>query len=72
MTGSKFDTIKSYYGNEMIFKESQTGNVGFLIKTGKVVIYELIDTEKVVLSTLESGKIFGEMDILTESTRAQS
>ncbi|MCD4676184.1 MAG: cyclic nucleotide-binding domain-containing protein [Desulfobacula sp.] len=69
MLGPKFGTVKSYYKNQMIFKEGHIGNVGYLIKTGEVTIYKIIDDEKKILSKLGPGEVFGEMCIVTESPR---
>ncbi|MCP3871613.1 MAG: cyclic nucleotide-binding domain-containing protein [Desulfobacteraceae bacterium] len=67
--GLQFGTIQSFYENQMIFKEGQLGNIGYLIKTGVVTIYKIIDGEKKVLSELKPGEIFGEMCIINESPR---
>jgi CRP-like cAMP-binding protein len=69
MTGPKFGTIKSFYKNEIIFKEGQSGNVGYLVRTGEVVIYKMIGDEKKVLAVLGPGEVFGEMGIITEAPR---
>ena len=69
MLDLKFGTIKEFYKNQVIFKEGQAGNVGYIIKTGEVTIYKIIDGEKKLLSKLGPGEVFGEMGIVTESPR---
>ncbi|MFA5905725.1 MAG: cyclic nucleotide-binding domain-containing protein [Desulfobacula sp.] len=69
MIGPKFGTVKSYFKNKLIFQEGQPGNVGYLVKTGEVTIYKIIDGEKRILSRLGPGEVFGEMGIVTESPR---
>ncbi len=69
MLGPKFGTIKEFYKNQEIFKEGHVGNVGYLIRTGEVTIYKMIDDEKKILSKLGPGEVFGEMGIVTESPR---
>lgn len=69
MTGLQFGTIKSYYKNQIIFKEGQSGNVGYLVKTGEVTIYKIINDKKKVLSKLGPGEVFGEMGIVTKAPR---
>lgn len=69
MFGPKFGEVKSFYKNQIIFKEGQIGNVGYLIKTGEVTIYKMIDDEQTILNTLGPGEVFGEMGIIDESPR---
>ncbi len=69
MLGPKFGTIKEFYKNQSIFKEGQVGNIGYLIRTGEVTIYKIIEGEKKILSKLGPGEVFGEMGIVTESPR---
>lgn len=54
---------------DIIFEEHQEGKCAFLIKKGVVVIYRVINGEKVVLSTLKSGDIIGEMAVITGEPR---
>jgi CRP-like cAMP-binding protein len=72
MLGPKFGTVKEYYKNQTIFKEGQVGNVGYLIRTGEVIIYKTIDNERKVLNKLGPGEVFGEMGIVTQSPRTAS
>ncbi len=58
-----------YSRGDIIFEEHQEGKCAFLIKKGVVVIYRIIDGEKVVLSTLKSGDIIGEMAVITGEPR---
>lgn len=69
VTDQKFGLVKSFFKNQIIFREGQAGNVGYLIKTGKVDIYKIIDGEKKVLNSLGPGEVFGEISIVTESAR---
>lgn len=69
MLGPKFGTVKTFYKNQIIFKEGQSGNVGYLVRTGEVMIYKMIGDEKKVLDVLGPGEVFGEMGIITESPR---
>ncbi|MFH2058407.1 MAG: cyclic nucleotide-binding domain-containing protein [Pseudomonadota bacterium] len=69
MFSPKFGTVQPYLKNQVIFKEGQIGNVGYLVKTGEVTIYKMIDKQKKVLSKLGPGEVFGEMGIVTHSPR---
>lgn len=54
---------------DIIFEEHQEGKCAFLIKKGVVVIYRIIGDEKIVLGTLKSGDIIGEMAVITGEPR---
>lgn len=69
MLHPKFGTVKEYFKNQVIFKEGQLGNEGYLIRTGKIEIYKIIDNEKKVLNLLGPGEVFGEMGIVTQTPR---
>lgn len=69
MFSPKFGTVQSYLKGQIVFKEGQIGNVGYLVKTGEVTIYKMIDKKKKVLSKLGPGEVFGEMGIVTQSPR---
>ena len=69
MGSSKFGTIKNYDKNQIIFEEGHLGNVGYLIKTGEVMIYKIINGKKKILSKLGPGEVFGEMGIVTQAPR---
>ncbi len=69
MFSPKFGTVKSFYKNQIIFKEGQPGTVGYLVKSGEVTIYKIIDEKKKILNKLGPGEVFGEMGIVTQSPR---
>jgi CRP-like cAMP-binding protein len=69
MVEPKFGTVEGYQKNQIIFEEGQLGNIGYLVKTGEVTIYKIINDEKKILSKLGPGEIFGEMCIVNESPR---
>ena len=69
MFNPKFGTVKPYHKNQVIFKEGQPGNVGYLVRSGEVTIYKIIDEKKTVLNTLGPGEVFGEMRIITKQPR---
>ena len=69
MLGPKFGTIKSYYKNQIIFKQEQEGDVGYLIRTGTVCIFKMINDEKKILANLGPGEVFGEMGLINNSPR---
>lgn len=70
MVASVFGAVKEYHQNEMIFKEGQNGNEGYLIKSGKVTIYLIDDNGKKILNELLPGQVFGEMAALRQAPRS--
>jgi CRP-like cAMP-binding protein len=69
MSGATFGTVKSYYKNQVIFKQDQPGNVGYVIRTGQVMIYKMIDGKKKIISTLGPGEVLGEMGLVSQTSR---
>jgi CRP-like cAMP-binding protein len=61
---------KTFRKGQNIFREGQKGDVAYLIKSGQITISRTIDNKEVVLETLEPGKVFGEMAVVTEAPRA--
>jgi putative methionine-R-sulfoxide reductase with GAF domain len=59
-----------YEDREVIFREGDMGDVMYVIQTGKVNIEKKIGNEDVVLATLESGEIFGEMALFDRMPRS--
>lgn len=63
MTQKKYKqpTVKEYLTNQVIFKEKNPGNEGFIIKKGEVELAIIRDGKKVVLDVIKAGECFGEM-----------
>lgn len=64
------NNVKSFHKGQVIFKEGQPADYAYLIKTGSVVIYRLIDEKRVVLERLGPGQMFGEMGVLGDAPRS--
>ncbi len=64
--------IEEYHKGQHIFKEGHEPDNAFLVKTGSVEIYKIIDNERVVLIELGQGEIFGEMAIINKEPRTAS
>lgn len=64
--------IKTFYKDQIIFKEGDASNTAYLIKIGCVNIFKVIDNKRVVLSNLKAGQIFGEMSAVSEKFRTAS
>jgi hypothetical protein len=62
-----------YKKGELIFSECSSGQVGFIIKKGKVnIIKNLNSPGETILQKLEAGDIFGELALLGDEYRVAS
>jgi len=53
----------------MIFSEGEAGDAAFIIETGAVGIYKMVEGERIELAQMKEGELFGEMAILDGSVR---
>jgi len=68
--GSKGYNIKTYLKGQTIFKEGDPGNLAYLIRSGSVDIYKVMNNKKILLERLQPGEIFGEMSIISKEPRS--
>lgn len=61
--------VKNFYKGQLIFKEGQIAHLAYLIKSGSVIIYKVINDKQVVLDNLKPGQIFGEMGVISGEPR---
>jgi len=54
---------------ELIFSEGEAGDAAFIIETGAVGIYKMVEGERIDLAQMKEGELFGEMAILDGSVR---
>ena len=53
-----------YGGNERIFTEGDLATNMYIVQSGKIRMFRIMDDEKRILGTMEKGDFFGEMSIL--------
>ncbi|HWR57530.1 MAG TPA: cyclic nucleotide-binding domain-containing protein [Thermodesulfovibrionales bacterium] len=63
---------KIYSDGEVIFKEGETGNVMYVIQSGKIKIIKKVESEEIAIATLHTGEIFGEMALFDRLPRSAS
>ena len=54
---------------DMIFKEGDEGNMAYVVQSGEVEIFKIIDGVKTVLGRVGQGGIFGEMALIDSKPR---
>lgn len=62
--------VEKYTKGDVIFKEGSYGQVVYLIIKGKVEIAKMVDGKKIVIETLGSGDLFGEMSFVDSEPRS--
>jgi CRP-like cAMP-binding protein len=68
--GAKGYNIKTFLKGQTIFKEGDPGNLAYLIRSGSVDIYKVMNNKKILLERLQPGEIFGEMSIISKEPRS--
>jgi CRP-like cAMP-binding protein len=54
---------------DRIFKEGDEGNMAYVVQSGEVEIFKIIDGVETVLGTIGQGGIFGEMALIDSKPR---
>ncbi len=71
-TKKNVQNIKTFYKDQIIFKEGQQASYAYMVKKGTVTLYRTVDNKKIILDQVGKGEIFGEMGALTGSPRSTS
>ncbi len=69
--GSSFPT-RNYGRDELIIREGELGDAAYIIASGRVEAFKIIDGERVSLRKMGPGEVFGEMAIFASSNRSAS
>lgn len=54
---------------EFLFREGDPGTAAFIVDSGAIGIFKIVEGEEVELATLKAGELFGEMAIVDGSKR---
>lgn len=57
---------------EMIFSQGQKADNAYILASGKIAIFKMVEDKKVHLATLRPGALFGEMGIIDGAPRMAS
>jgi CRP-like cAMP-binding protein len=73
MAINPFQNFMVRYGaNERIFTEGDLGTTMYIVQTGKIRLFRLVDGQKRVHGMMDKGDFFGEMSILEGLPRTNS
>jgi eukaryotic-like serine/threonine-protein kinase len=72
LRGGLYLPRRAFPAGSAILEEGQPGEEAFIVVSGNCEAYRLIDGERQVLRTMGPGDVFGEMAILTQTTRTAS
>ena len=53
--------LKSFPSKKLVFKAGDPADFAYVIRSGTVEIFKIIDGKEVVLAEIKKGSIFGEM-----------
>ena len=63
---------ETFQAGDRIFKEGDEGNMAYVVQSGEVEIYKVIDDEEKILGVVGQGAIFGEMALIDSNPRMAS
>ncbi|NQU61732.1 MAG: cyclic nucleotide-binding domain-containing protein [Rhodospirillales bacterium] len=60
---------QTFQAGDRIFKEGDEGNLAYVVQSGEVEIFKIINGEEIVLGKVGQGGIFGEMALIDSKPR---
>jgi len=64
--------IQRYANGDIIVSEGIVSNNAYIILEGKVNITKKVDKKSILINSLNKGDVFGEMGLISQSTRSAS
>lgn len=61
---------KLYPAGQVIFRAEDVGVAAYLVRSGSVEIYKLVDGQEISLAVLQPGELFGEMALFNAGRRS--
>ena len=62
--------LKTYEDSEVVFREGEAADCAFVVLDGEADIYANTDSGQVVVGTLKSNQLLGELGVITNSPRS--
>ncbi|MDX2227160.1 MAG: cyclic nucleotide-binding domain-containing protein [Verrucomicrobiae bacterium] len=66
----KHAVFKKFAKNAVVFAEGDKGDGYYVIKSGEVLVFKVVNKQEKVLTVLGPGEIFGEMALVDDSPRS--
>ncbi len=64
--------IQRYANGDIIVSEGIVSNNAYIVLEGKVNVTKKVDKKSILISSLSKGEVFGEMGLISQSTRSAS
>ncbi len=64
--------IQRYSNGDIIVSEGIVSNNAYIILEGKVNVTKKVDKKSILINSLSKGEVFGEMGLISKSTRSAS
>ncbi len=64
--------IQRFANGDIIVSEGIVSNNAYIILEGKVNVTKKVDKKSILISSLSKGEVFGEMGLISKSTRSAS
>ncbi len=68
----KTPNIQRFANGDIIVSEGIVSNNAYIILEGKVNVTKKVDKKSILISSLSKGEVFGEMGLISKSTRSAS
>ena len=72
MKFSETPNIQRFANGETIVSEGVVSNNAYIIMEGKVNVTKKVDKKTVLINTLKTGEVFGEMGLISQALRSAS
>ncbi|TDJ50037.1 MAG: cyclic nucleotide-binding domain-containing protein [Nitrospina sp.] len=72
MKFSETSNIQRFADGEIIVSEGVVSNNAYIIMEGKVNVTKKVDKKTVLINTLDTGAVFGEMGLISQALRSAS
>ncbi|MBF0452037.1 MAG: cyclic nucleotide-binding domain-containing protein [Candidatus Magnetomorum sp.] len=72
MSKEKTYSIETYTQNQVIFNEGDESKCAYLIQSGSVEIFRIVNNSHVIVNTIKEGELFGELGIVSSAPRVAS
>jgi CRP-like cAMP-binding protein len=72
MNKEKTYNVESFAKDQIIFKEGDESKYAYLVQSGSVEIFRLVNNNHVIVNQIKQGEMFGEMGIVSSAPRVAS